>query len=583
MSTAASSSATSARVADQRIPATPDHELDAVLAQLRERAPAWAALDLDGRLALLDELVQTTRAAASAWTDRAARAKGLDPAEPLAGEELLSGPLQVVRHLVLLRGTLRRVRDGELPVEFATGSGGRVTAATFPVTLVDRVLFPGFRADTWLLPDVTLQQARSSTARLYRGGAAAEGGVAVVLGAGNVSSIAPTDALYQLLAHNRVVALKMNPVNEQLGPFLAEALHPLIRDGYLQIVYGGAQQGAHLAHHDQVDALHMTGSDATHDAIVFGTGEQGRQRKADTAPQVDAEVTSELGNVTPVIVVPGPWSDADVAFQGENLASMLTNNAGFNCIATRVIVQHAAWSRRHDLLEAVRTWLGRAPERAAYYPGAVERWQRFTESHDRTECFGRLGDDVTPFALLAGLDAGSDHLAFTTEAFASVMGEVALDAPRSVPAYLRQAVAFANDRLWGNLGATLLVHPKSLKDPDTAAAVEWAVEHLRYGTVVVNHWSGAAGYALVSTPWGAYPGNPLDDIQSGRGWVHNTFLLDDSQIDKTVVRGPFRTPVKPPWFLSYGRLRELGERLLELEATGDLRHLPGVMWSLVRG
>ena len=43
------------------------------------------------------------------------------------------------------------------------------------------------------------------------------GGVALVLGAGNVNSIPPLDALYRLIARGQVVLLKMNPVNDYLG------------------------------------------------------------------------------------------------------------------------------------------------------------------------------------------------------------------------------------------------------------------------------------------------------------------------------------------------------------------------------
>jgi hypothetical protein len=42
-----------------------------------------------------------------------------------------------------------------------------------------------------------------------------------VLGAGNVSSIGPMDALYELFAKDHVVLLKLNPVNEHLGPMVA--------------------------------------------------------------------------------------------------------------------------------------------------------------------------------------------------------------------------------------------------------------------------------------------------------------------------------------------------------------------------
>ncbi len=48
------------------------------------------------------------------------------------------------------------------------------------------------------------------------------------------------DALYKLFAEDSVVLLKMNPVNEYMGPILESALSPLRQDGFLEIVYGEA-------------------------------------------------------------------------------------------------------------------------------------------------------------------------------------------------------------------------------------------------------------------------------------------------------------------------------------------------------
>ena len=49
------------------------------------------------------------------------------------------------------------------------------------------------------------------------------------------------DALYKMFVEGMVCVLKMNPVNEYLGPYLERALEPLIARGYLRIVYGGAR------------------------------------------------------------------------------------------------------------------------------------------------------------------------------------------------------------------------------------------------------------------------------------------------------------------------------------------------------
>ena len=78
---------------------------------------------------------------------------------------------------------------------------------------------------------------------------------------------------------NQVVLLKMNPVNDYLGPLIEEAYRPLIERGFLKLVYGGAKEGAYLCKHKSVDVIHMTGSDKTFDTIMFGVGEDGEKNK----------------------------------------------------------------------------------------------------------------------------------------------------------------------------------------------------------------------------------------------------------------------------------------------------------------
>ena len=68
------------------------------------------------------------------------------------------------------------------------------------------------------------------------------------------------------------------------------------------------RRAAHLVGHSLVDEVHVTGSDKTYEAIVFGPGEEGARRKAAGVRAVTKPVTAELGSVSPVIVVPGTWS-----------------------------------------------------------------------------------------------------------------------------------------------------------------------------------------------------------------------------------------------------------------------------------
>lgn len=41
--------------------------------------------------------------------------------------------------------------------------------------------------------------------------------------------------------------------------------------GFVEFVYGGADVGRHCTQHALVDSVHLTGSEATYNNIVFGT------------------------------------------------------------------------------------------------------------------------------------------------------------------------------------------------------------------------------------------------------------------------------------------------------------------------
>ena len=93
-------------------------------------------------------------------------------------------------------------------------------------------------------------------------------------------------------------------------------------------------------------------------------------------------------------------------------------------------------------------------------------------------------------------------------------------------------------------------------------------------------WAGVI-YGLCTPPWGAFPGHPLEDIRSGRGWVHNTFLLDHPQ--KTVLKEPFRIAPTPAWFSDHKTQAKLGEALVAFEAAPSLLKLPRVLAAALRG
>ena len=170
-------------------------------------------------------------------------------------------------------------------------------------------------------PDVTIEELSRTQATAYQN-KQPTGKVALVLGAGNVASISPMDILYKIFVEDQVVLFKANPVNAYLGPLIEEGFQALIEQGYLRIVYGGATEGSYLCQHPGIDEIHITGSDKTFDAIVFGHGPAGAARKAARQPLPNKRVTAELGNVSPLIVVP-VWSASDIAYQAETSGMML--------------------------------------------------------------------------------------------------------------------------------------------------------------------------------------------------------------------------------------------------------------------
>ena len=113
-----------------------------------------------------------------------------------------------------------------------------------------------------------------------------------------------------------------------------------------------------------------------------------------------------------------------------------------------------------------------------------------------------------------------------------------------------------------------------------AEAVEQAIADLRYGSVVVNHWS-ALSYAFVSTTWGAFPGHTAEDVRSGIGVVHNTFMFDKPE--KSVIRGPFMVMPRPAWFNDHKTGHELGPVMTQFNAAPSVRKMPQLLFNAVRG
>ncbi|MBD3941339.1 aldehyde dehydrogenase [Microbacterium sp. NEAU-LLC] len=564
----------------------PDEEraaLDADIDRLEEGSRVWAALTLDQRARLLGRVRDAVGTVAQEWADAATMSKGLEPGHALSGEEWLGGPYAVIGLLDALRETLEALAIGKNPldgVKLDQAPGGRLRAHTFPLNGTEKFLLSGFTGEVWFEPGVTAAEARRE-AGLGQLTPTQPGGVGLVLGAGNVTSIPVADVLYELFAHNRVALLKVNPTQDSLVPVFERALAPLIEPGFVRIVRGGAATGAYLTSHPRLVHVHITGSAATFDAIVWGPDAGGRE-----TPKLKVPITAELGGVSPIIVVPGAWSAADLKYQAEHVATMRLVNAGHNCIAGQVVIVSSDWPQRAEFLHRLHEAYAAAPERPVWYPRSDERLGAAASSYpdaawsaDHTRAIVEVkdGDDPAPVE--------------TIEYFAPILGVVELGGTGQE--FLDAAVAHANDKLTGTLGANVLI------DPATEAALgdgfERAIAELRYGDIAINTWT-AFNFLTARLTWGGYPGATLADVSSGIGVVHNALLLD--RVERSVARGPFRPFPRsvgdklrllslskgtilptPPWFVSSRTGAEVSAGLTRYLVDGKL---PGLVATLTK-
>ena len=571
----------------QSVPTTgPTDAVDSALVDLSEGEKNWGRLTLAERRALFERVHALTTAHAQEWVSAASSIKGLDASSSLVGEEWLSGPYSFLNGLGTVAHTLAALEAGTSPLAgatFGTAPGGRTTVSVLPLNIFERLLLNGFTAEVWLKPGIDRATAQR-TAGLAQLDPTRTAGIGVVLGAGNITSIAPLDALYELIAFNRVVALKLNPIMDPLLPVFEKILAPLVDIGALRLLTGGADVGTYLVQHVSVDHVHMTGSAITHDAIVFGPGSDGAARKAANDPILTKEISSELGGVSPTIVLPGEWSRADIEFQAEHIATQRLHNSGYNCVASQVVVLSSEWKQRDEFVAALRAALDRAPARAPYYPGSDKRVSDATATYPSAERLGERGGRV----LITDLNPGEYAPLLQTEYFAPVMGVIEL--PYSGAAFAAKAVQAANEEFTGTLGINIIGTPGTIKG--LGEKFDTMLADLRYGTIAVNAWT-AIGFLTAAATWGAFPGHTVDDVQSGIGIVHTALLIDGAE--RTVVRGPFRPlprslingelsiSPKPPWFVTNKTAASTGKLLTAFAGAPSWSKLPAIFASALRG
>ena len=561
-------------------------KLDRYIERLQAAKNKWATLPIERKIALLNELKKNLAKNAGQWVELSVKHKKIENSPSLAGEEWSTGPWAVLKAINAYIETLEQIQRGhpeKLIKKIEQRKNGQLKINVFPNDIYDRLLFSQVKAEVWMQPGISQHNLADYMAVFYRQ-KNPKGKVALVLSAGNVNSISPLDVLYKLLVDGEVVMMKLNPVNSYLISPFKEIAKTLIDEDFLHIVDGGAETGEYLTRHPGIETIHITGSSKTFNAIVFGSGHEGEKRRKENRPLLDKgkTITGELGNVGPLIVVPGPWTKADIRYQAENIVTAKLHNNGYNCVAAQVLVLPEKWDHSEALLEEVRRLMKTIPPREPFYPGTQQRQEKFVKAYDHVEQIG----EQTPRTVVAGLKPGhKKEYVFRHELFGPMLAQTWIGG-RNPSEYLHKAIEFCNDKLFGTLGATILIHPQTIRE--LGEEFEDHLAKLKYGAIGVNVWN-AVTFMLPQCPWGAYPGHTYDDIQSGIGVVHNSLMLEKTE--KSVLYGPFRpfpralnlAPPRPPWFITNKRADVTLKKITYFEADRKISRLPGILVSALRG
>ena len=540
-------------------------DIDRNISKLRVNSAEFLNLDKTNLISMLEQTVDNIKTISYYWASLSSEKKG-HLTKSKEGEEWIGGPFSCIYAFQYFIDYLQN-DDGLDVTKFDESTK---SYKVFPTKNIEKLLFPFLEGEIRFGKNLNFNQINE-----YRGFANRFNNnkpkITLILGAGNVSSIPVLDALFHMIAHKSVIYIKLNPVNDYLLPIFTQVFEPFISRGFMIITEGDMEASKYLTEHEGFQQIHLTGSNYTYENIVYGRTLSDKERSLKTLPKINKKpITTELGNVTPIIVHPGNWSRAEIRHQAKKIVTAKLNNSGFNCIAAQVIILPKNWKHTDKLKRDIKYYLKKVGDTTSYYPGASENLNDLvqTENYDQINNLSCS----TPF-LVSDLDLEKEYANKEVWSTALYFQELPYSTYEN---FCSNAVDYVNNHLWGNLGVTVLI--KNHKKKTNQGILNTYIEELKYGTVAINEWS-ALGFVIPTLPWGGYPGNKDNDIQSGQGYVHNALLFESPQ--KGIVYSRFRLSplIDPPWFVTNRKAHRIFKHLTYYQATKSKINLIKLIFS----
>ena len=539
-------------------------DIDRFISTLRTKSKEFNSISNVQLASMLEETISNIKEVSYFWATICSDNKGTTKT-PAEGEEWLGGPFASVLATQYYIKSL--INDDDLVEENFNNSEN--SYKVFPNNFIERITFPFINAKVYFNKSMSFEDINK-----FRGFSKRydiEPSITLVLGAGNFSSIPYLDVLYHLITRRSVILLKLNPVNDYLKPVFEKVFKNFIERGYIIVTNGNINESKYMATHPGINHIHLTGSDKTYEDIVYGRELTGNERSIKTVPKVNSKpITSELGNVTPIIIHPGKWSTSDIKYQARKIVTGKLNNNGFNCIAAQVVVLPDGWGHTETLIKYVKYYMNKAKDRKAYYPDSIERLTKLEKdkSYERVNSLSCTTPHLTR-EIKAYNKYELDEVWSSTIYFRKIAYSNAED-------YVKKSIDYCNNELWGNLGVSVII--KDHNNKFNKHITNSYIEHLNYGTIAINEWA-AIGYIIPQLPWGGYPGNKDNDIQSGQSVVHNSMLFESPL--KGIVETKFRISrlIDPPWFITNRKSRRLFMNLTYFQINNTKINLIKLIFS----
>ena len=530
-------------------------ELDRNITTLRINSSELSKMSNQELIVLLNKTIENIQGIAYYWATLSAEKKGILQKHK-EGEEWLGGPFVSILTLQYYIDYLEK--NDQLDINKFDDS--KNSYKVFPNKFIEKLTFPLLNAEIRFSKSMNFEQINEYRGFKQRIGTDS-GSVTLILGAGNVSSIPFLDTIFHLVANRSSIILKLNPVNDYLNPVFQKVFHEFIERGFISVVNGDIPTSKYLTEHRSIDAIHLTGSNYTYENIVYGRILNDKERKLSQLSKSNKKpIFTELGNVTPIIVHPGKWSNSEIKFQARKIVTAKLNNSGFNCIAAQVIVLPKGWRSNDKLKKYIKHYLKKVGDTTSYYSGAVESLKELQNNKN----YEQINDQVcsTPF-MVSDLD--SDEQFSIEEVWNSTLYFKEIEYT-DYESFANNSIDYVNNELWGNLGATVLI--KDSKKKRNSEVVENYKHNLNYGTIAINEWAAIA-FIIPTMPWGGYPGNKDNEIQSGQGFVHNSFFFESPL--KGIVETNFRFSrfIDPPWFVNNKKAHRLFKNLTYYQANNS--------------